>query len=96
MNKLKKTFSLRKKKDLSVDENHEDDWQEDELRVRRGRCSFLLEVSISSIIRRDLNLACDHAFTSEINKILSKPNWLCGTSISLVKCYLNIYYIIFL
>lgn len=43
MNKLKKTFSLRKKKDLSEDESNEDDWQEDELRVRQGRCSFLLE-----------------------------------------------------
>lgn len=60
MNKLKKTFSLRKKKDLSEDESNEDDWQEDELRVRQGRCSFLLEVSISSIISKDSYLACDH------------------------------------
>ena len=45
MNKLRKTFSLRKRKDFDLDEEtQDDDWQEDERRVRKGTCSFLVQV----------------------------------------------------
>lgn len=43
MHKLKRKLSLVRKKDLSTDEvESEDDWQEDEMKVRKGTCNFLL------------------------------------------------------
>lgn len=51
MHKLKRKLSLVRKKDLSTDEvESEDDWQEDEMKVRKGTCNFLLHVTLLFVV----------------------------------------------
>jgi len=44
MERLKRTFSMRKKRDTSIESNKPHQWQEDERKVREGSCSFQVKV----------------------------------------------------
>jgi len=44
MERLKRTFSMRKKRDPNIESNKPHHWQEDERKVREGSCSFQVKV----------------------------------------------------
>jgi len=44
MERLKRTFSMRKKRDTNIESNKPHQWQEDERKVREGSCSFQVKV----------------------------------------------------
>jgi len=44
MERLKRTFSMRKKHDTNIESNKPHQWQEDERKVREGSCSFQVKV----------------------------------------------------
>jgi len=44
MERLKRTFSIRKKRDPNIESNKPHHWQEDERKVREGSCSFQVKV----------------------------------------------------
>ena len=44
MEKFKRTFSVRKKKDAVPESSKPHQWQEDERKVREGTCSFQVKV----------------------------------------------------
>ena len=50
MERFKRTFSFRKKKDHVPEASKPHQWQEDEKKVREGTCSFQVRVSSQDII----------------------------------------------
>jgi len=45
MEKFKRSFSIRKKRDTSSESSKPHQWQEDERKVREGSCSFQVKVN---------------------------------------------------
>lgn len=49
MEKFKRSFSMRKKRDANSESSKPHQWQEDERKVREGTCSFQVKVEYFAV-----------------------------------------------
>ena len=77
MERFKKTFSFRKKKDHVPESSKPHQWQEDEQKVRDGTCSFQVRVCTRKFYRSSsVYVLSDNAIYGPCKQIrITQPNF---------------------